>query len=55
VLTNVGSFAITLKHQSASSTAANRILVPWGGDAIITADSAAVLTYDATTARWRVT
>ena len=55
VLTNVGSFAITLKHQSASSTAANRFLVPWAGDCIISADSSVMIVYDSTTARWRVT
>lgn len=54
VLRNVGSFAVTLKHQSASSSAANRILVPWAGDCVIPAEAAVVLTYDATTQRWRV-
>jgi hypothetical protein len=54
VLINVGSFAITLKHQSTSSSAANRILVPWAADYILAADGAAVLVYDATTSRWRV-
>ena len=54
LLTNVGSNAITFKHQSTSSTAANRLLIPWGGDCVIPADSSAVLAYDGTTSRWRV-
>lgn len=54
VLVNVGSFAITLKHQSASSTASNRVVVPWAADYIIDPSYAAVLLYDATASRWRV-
>ncbi len=54
VLVNVGSNTITLKHQSTSSTAANRIIVPWAADYILAADGAAVLVYDNTTSRWRV-
>jgi len=54
LLVNVGSFAITLKHQSTSSTAANRIVVPWGNDYSIPANGSATLIYDDTTGRWRV-
>ena len=54
LLVNVGSNTITLKHQSTSSTAANRIIVPWAADYILAADGAAVLVYDNTTSRWRV-
>jgi hypothetical protein len=55
LLVNVGSFALTLKHQSASSTAANRFTVPWAGDCILAAAGGnAVLVYDSTTATWRV-
>ncbi len=54
VLINVGSNAITLKHQSTSSTAANRIIVPWASDYILDPSYAAVLVYDATTSRWRI-
>lgn len=54
LLVNVGSHAVTLKHQSASSDAANRIIVPWAGDyAIAASGGAATLVYDATTERWR--
>ena len=54
VLVNVGSFSITLAHQSASSTAANQFLVSFGADYILGANAAAVIVYDATTTRWRV-
>ena len=54
LIVNVGSFAITLSHQSASSTAANRIIVPWAGDCVIAASAAVSLYYDGGTSRWRV-
>jgi hypothetical protein len=54
LLVNVGSFAITLSHQSSSSTAANRLIVPWAGDCVIAASAAVSLYYDGTTSRWRV-
>lgn len=54
VLVNVGSFTITLVHQSTSSTAANRFLVSFGADYLLAANAAAVIVYDATTSRWRV-
>jgi hypothetical protein len=55
LLVNVGSFALTLKHQSASSTAANRFTTPWAGDCILAASGgSAVLVYDSTSATWRV-
>jgi hypothetical protein len=54
LLVNVGSHAITIKHQSASSSAANRVVVPWAGDFNLDANGGAVLlVYDATTERWR--
>lgn len=55
LLVNVGSFALTLKHQSASSSAANRFTVPWAGDCILAANGGnAVLVYDGTSSTWRV-
>lgn len=55
LLVNVGSFALTLKHQSASSAAANRFTIPWAGDCVLAANGgAAVLVYDSTSATWRV-
>lgn len=50
-LCNVGSFNITLKDESASSTAANRFALT--GDIVLTPDSGVVLQYDATSIRWR--
>jgi hypothetical protein len=52
VLVNVGSFAITLKDESASSTAANRFAL--SGDYVLAADTAAWLEYDTTSTRWRL-
>jgi len=43
----------TLKHESASSTAANRIVCPYDLDMKLSPDGAIVIHYDATTARWR--
>lgn len=54
VLVNVGSFTITLVHQSTSSAAANRFLVSFGADYLLAANAAAVIMYDGTTSRWRV-
>ena len=55
LLINVGSFALTLKHASASSTAANRFTTPWAGDCILAAAGGnAVLVYDSTSSTWRV-
>ena len=53
LLVNVGSFAITLKHQSSSSTAANRVTTPWAGDFVIPPGGSAVICYDGTSATWR--
>jgi hypothetical protein len=54
LLINVGSHAITLKHESASSSANNRITVPWGGDFILSASGgAALLVYLTASNRWR--
>lgn len=55
LLRNVGSFAITLKHQDTGSTAANRIISPWAGDVVISASSSMLLMYDNTLSRWVVT
>jgi hypothetical protein len=54
MLSNVGSFAITLKHSDAASTAANRILCVGNADVVIAAGGSAVVYYDATDSRWRV-
>ena len=50
-----GGANITLKHESASSTAANRFRNTTGGDYILAADGgSAVLTYSSSISRWRI-
>jgi hypothetical protein len=56
---NVGSFNLTLKHNSASSTAANRFYCSGAADIVIAAGDYAELIYDSTNngsaaAGWRV-
>lgn len=51
---NVGSADLVIKHENASSTAANRFLCSTGADITIAAGQRADLWYDATSARWRV-
>ncbi len=48
---NVGSFNITLKTESGSSTAANRFL--FAADIVLTPNKGATLQYDSTSSRWR--
>jgi hypothetical protein len=55
LLRNVGAFAITLKHQDAASAAANRLISPWAGDVVMSANSSMLLMYDSTLSRWVVT
>lgn len=54
VIINVGSNNIVLVHESASSTAANRFLNSTGADITLSANQAADVIYDGTSARWRV-
>lgn len=49
---NVGSYSITLSHQSASSTASNRFKFVNNSDFIIPPDGNALIYYDNTSARW---
>ena len=51
---NVGSNNIVLANQSASSTAANRIITGTSANLTVGADDVVALYYDNTTARWRV-
>jgi hypothetical protein len=53
-LQNVGSFGITLKHESASSSAANRFWLPSSADHSMPTGAGCLLCYDATLARWTV-
>lgn len=54
VLTNIGSFDITLVNQSSSSSPGNRILTGTGANVTLAADDNAWIIYDPTTARWRL-
>lgn len=54
LLFNTGAKTITLLHQSASSTAANRIIIAGGQDLLLEPDDSASIYYDSTTSRWRV-
>lgn len=53
-LHNIGSFNIVLKHESGSSTAANRFVLVDATDLTVKPNQVVLLDYDATTARWRV-
>lgn len=54
IVFNVGSNALVLANQSASSTATNRIITGHGANITVDADNSASLWYDNTTQRWRV-
>jgi hypothetical protein len=53
LIVNVGANNITLKHQNAGSSAANRFLCSTGADIVLAPDQAADVIYDATISRWR--
>jgi len=52
LLMNTGSFGITLKNESASSSAANRFAI--GADVLLAAGRGALLWYDGVSSRWRL-
>lgn len=54
LIVNVGTNTIILANESASSTAANRIVTGIGADFILTSSSTVKTIYDATTQRWRL-
>lgn len=54
LLVNVGANDLVLAHENASSTAGNRFLCSTGASITLSANQAADLIYDSTTARWRV-
>lgn len=55
LLMNIGTYKITLKHQSTSSTAANRFRSATAGDVVLYADGGAALcVYHAAVSRWRI-
>jgi nitrate reductase NapE component len=51
ILFNDTNKAMTIRHESVASAAANRIITPTGSDIV---PKAALLTYDGTAQRWRV-
>lgn len=53
-LFNAGSYSITLKHQSSSSTAGSRIICPSGVDYVLVSNASVVAYYDTYAGRWRV-
>lgn len=55
VIVNVGSFNIVLTHEDASSTAANRFHNSTSADITLTPNQEALVHYDSTGTRWRVT
>lgn len=54
IIFNVSANSIVIANQSASSTAANRIITGSGANVTLAADDAVQLWYDSTTARWRM-
>lgn len=51
---NVGTAKITLKHDSSSSTAANRFITPTAGDIVLGPNRIVQAIYDGTSTRWRL-
>lgn len=54
MLINVGSNTITLKHESSSSTASNRIICPGNVDFAFTAGLTVEMIRDTVSSRWRI-
>ena len=54
LLVNVGVNNITLKHQSASSSASNRFIIQWAGDFVLSPGFSAIIYSDSTDSRIRV-
>lgn len=51
---NIGAFDIVFAHQSGSSTAANRFILPGNQDFILSPGFSVTLRYDGATGRWRM-
>lgn len=54
ILRNHGGFAITLKHESSSSTGVNRFYLPNGSDFVLDSENALILTYPLAGDRWKI-
>lgn len=55
LLANPMAFTMTIEHQEVLSTAKNRIITASAADVAIPANGTAVLVYDGTVERWRLT
>lgn len=53
VVVNIGSNDLVIAHQSASSSAANRVITATAANVTLTANQSTILWYDSVTARWR--
>jgi trimeric autotransporter adhesin len=53
IITNIGSFNITLLNANTSSTTTNRFLFSSGSDIILTTNHSITLIYDSVSQRWR--
>lgn len=53
VLTNVGSYALTLSHAYSGSTAAARFAFPGAAEAVLLPGASMVIGYDITSSLWR--
>lgn len=54
LVTNVGSYNITIMHQSSSSSAENRVLCPGNASFVLNANDSCEMIYDGDSGRWRV-
>jgi hypothetical protein len=54
MIVNIGSFTITIKNESSSSTAANRFIGPGNADYALLAGYTVEIVRDTVSARWRV-
>lgn len=53
-IANVGAFNLVIANESASSTAANRVITGTGADVTLNPDDSAIFLYDGASARWRM-
>lgn len=53
-LCNATAFQMTVLHESAPATAANRIITPSGGSVIVQPGATVAFTYDSASSRWRL-
>ena len=54
ILANVSSATVTVSHQDAGATAADRIISPTGADVSLAANNTMILVYDSVQSRWLI-